>query len=112
MKKLWSVCALVVAGSVAAGAQEADARPDTEIVAEQYLLVGTATRGCGESQVDVAFLPMNLRYTMTPEMVADAAKAFRPKILYPYHFSSTDPLLLVELLKQQKDIEVRIRDLR
>jgi L-ascorbate metabolism protein UlaG (beta-lactamase superfamily) len=62
--------------------------------------------------IDIAFLPMNLPYAMTPDMVADAAKAFRPKILYPYHFSSTDPLLLLELLKQEKDIEVRIRDMR
>jgi L-ascorbate metabolism protein UlaG (beta-lactamase superfamily) len=31
--------------------------------------------------IDIAFLPMNLPYTMTPEMVADAAKAFQPKIL-------------------------------
>ena len=36
--------------------------------------------------IDIAFLPMNLPYTMTPEMVADAAKAFKPKILYPYHY--------------------------
>ena len=41
-------------------------------------------------EIDCAFLPMNLPYTMTPEMVADAAKAFRPKILYPYHFGNTD----------------------
>ncbi len=34
-------------------------------------------------EIDCAFLPMNLPYTMTPEMVADAAKAFKPKILYP-----------------------------
>ena len=33
---------------------------------------------------------MNLPYTMTPEMVADAAKAFKPKILYPYHTGDTD----------------------
>ncbi|HWU38857.1 MAG TPA: MBL fold metallo-hydrolase, partial [Candidatus Acidoferrum sp.] len=37
-------------------------------------------------KIDVAFLPMNLPYTMTPEMVADAAKGFKPKILYPYHY--------------------------
>ena len=62
--------------------------------------------------IDVAFLPMNLPYTMTPEMVADAARAFRPKILYPYHYGQTDPQLLVDLLKPDKDIEVRIRNLR
>jgi len=62
--------------------------------------------------IDVAFLPMNLPYTMTPEMVADAAKAFKPKILYPYHYGDTDPTKLVELLKNEKQIEVRIRKMR
>jgi L-ascorbate metabolism protein UlaG (beta-lactamase superfamily) len=61
--------------------------------------------------IDIAFLPMNLPYTMTPEMVADAAKAFRPHILYPYHYGNTDTGILVELLKDEKDIEVRIRKL-
>jgi L-ascorbate metabolism protein UlaG (beta-lactamase superfamily) len=62
--------------------------------------------------IDVAFLPMNLPYTMTPEQVADAARAFRPKVLYPYHYGDTDASRLVELLKEDTDIEVRIRDLR
>jgi L-ascorbate metabolism protein UlaG (beta-lactamase superfamily) len=62
--------------------------------------------------VDVAFLPMNLPYTMTPEQVADAAMAMKPKILYPYHFGNTDPNLLANLLKDEKGIEVRIRNLK
>ena len=62
--------------------------------------------------VDIAFLPMNLPYTMTPEMVADAARSFRPRLLYPYHFGDTDPQRLVGLLRDQPDIEVRIRPLR
>ena len=62
--------------------------------------------------IDVAFLPMNLPYTMTPAMVANAAKAFKPKILYPYHFGDTDTAELVELLKAEEDIEVRIRDMK
>ena len=62
--------------------------------------------------IDVAFLPMNLPYTMTPEMVADAVKAFKPKILYPYHFGDTDTSKLVKLLANEKDIEVRIRDMK
>jgi L-ascorbate metabolism protein UlaG (beta-lactamase superfamily) len=62
--------------------------------------------------VDVAFLPMNLPYTMTPEQVADAAMAFRPKVLYPYHTGDTDTGRLVELLQGEKEIEVRIRRLR
>ena len=59
--------------------------------------------------IDIAFLPMNLPYTMSPEMVADAAKAFRPKILYPYHYGDTDTNRLIDLLKDCKDIEIRIR---
>jgi len=62
--------------------------------------------------IDVAFLPMNLPYTMTPEMVADAARAFRPKILYPYHLGETDTSKLVKLLKGEKKIEVRIRSMK
>ena len=62
--------------------------------------------------VDIAFLPMNLPYTMTPEMVADAARSLRPRLLYPYHYGDTDPQRLVELLRDQKDIEVRIRPMR
>jgi L-ascorbate metabolism protein UlaG (beta-lactamase superfamily) len=62
--------------------------------------------------IDVAFLPMNLPYTMTPEMVADAARAFKPKVLYPYHFGNTDTSQLVELLKDTPEIEVRIRNLK
>jgi len=57
----------------------------------------------------IAFLPMNLPYTMTPEMVAEAAKTFRPRILYPYHYGNTDVSKLVGLLKGEKEIEVRIR---
>jgi len=63
-------------------------------------------------KMDVAFLPMNLPYTMTPEMVADAAKAFNPKILYPYHYGQTDPNTLVNLLKDSKNIEVRVRKMK
>lgn len=72
---------------------------DTENIPEMKKLVG----------IDVAFLPMNLPYTMTPEMVADAALAFKPKILYPYHFGKTDPNGLVKLLEKYPDIKVRIR---
>ncbi|OGP67187.1 MAG: metal-dependent hydrolase [Deltaproteobacteria bacterium RBG_13_53_10] len=62
--------------------------------------------------IEVAFLPMNLPYTMTPEMVADAAKTIKPKILYPYHFGETDTSKLVALLKDTKEIEVRIRKMK
>jgi len=62
--------------------------------------------------ISTAFLPMNLPYTMTPEMVADAALAIKPGILYPYHFGQTDPQELVKLLKDEQGIEVRVRDLK
>jgi L-ascorbate metabolism protein UlaG (beta-lactamase superfamily) len=75
---------------------------DTENTPEMKALKG----------IDVAFLPMSLPYTMNPEMVADAAKAFRPRVLYPYHYSQTDPAALLELMKDAPDIEVRIRQLR
>jgi len=61
--------------------------------------------------IDIAFLPMNLPFTMTPEMAAHAATLFRPKVLYPYHYGETDPQRLVELLKGE-GIEVRVRALR
>jgi L-ascorbate metabolism protein UlaG (beta-lactamase superfamily) len=62
--------------------------------------------------IAIAFLPMNLPYTMTPEMVADAAKAFKPKILYPYHFGETDTSKVMSLLKGTPEIEVRIRKMK
>lgn len=72
---------------------------DTENIPEMKTIQG----------VDVAFLPMNLPYTMTPEMVADAAKVLKPKILYPYHYGDTDASQLLEILKNVREIEVRIR---
>jgi L-ascorbate metabolism protein UlaG (beta-lactamase superfamily) len=60
-------------------------------------------------RIDCAFLPMNLPYTMNPEMVADAAKAFKPKILYPYHYGDTDTSNLEQLMKDTQDVEIRIR---
>jgi L-ascorbate metabolism protein UlaG (beta-lactamase superfamily) len=62
--------------------------------------------------IAIAFLPMNLPYTMTPEMVADAARAFKPKILYPYHYGDTDTSRLVALLAGEKTIEVRVRTMK
>jgi len=63
-------------------------------------------------KIDIAFMPMNLPYTMTPEMVAQAAHMFEPRILYPYHYGQTDPNELVKLLKDSEKIEVRVRKMR
>lgn len=62
--------------------------------------------------IDVAFLPMNQPYTMLPEQVAAAARAIKPAVLYPYHYGDTDTAQLVRLLKDDKDIDVRIRELQ
>jgi L-ascorbate metabolism protein UlaG (beta-lactamase superfamily) len=75
---------------------------DTENVPEMKKLSG----------IDIAFLPMNLPYTMTPEMAADAVKMFNPKIFYPYHFGETNVDELVKLLKNRDDIEIRIRKMQ
>lgn len=61
-------------------------------------------------EINVAFLPMNLPYTMTPQMAADAAGSFMPEILYPYHFGNTDTLEIINLLKNT-EIEVRVRSM-
>jgi len=63
----------------------------------------------GMADVDIAFLPMNLPYTMSPEMAAAAARAIGPRILYPYHCGDTDTERLVKLLADTPAIEVRIR---
>jgi L-ascorbate metabolism protein UlaG (beta-lactamase superfamily) len=60
-------------------------------------------------EIDIAFLPMNLPYTMTPAMVAEAAKIIKPRILYPYHYGNTDVSELLDLLKMEKEIEIRVR---
>ena len=75
---------------------------DTENIPEMSSLSG----------IDCAFLPMNLPYTMTPAMVADAARMFHPRILYPYHYGDTNVQELVRLLKDDKGCEVRIRKMQ
>ncbi len=65
----------------------------------------------GLKGIDIAFLPMNLPFTMTPEMVADAALAFKPKVLYPYHFGESDTEKLKALLKDS-GIDIRIRKMK
>jgi L-ascorbate metabolism protein UlaG (beta-lactamase superfamily) len=58
--------------------------------------------------IAVAFLPVNLPYTMTPKEAAEAARAFKPKVLYPYHQGKSDPAEVKKLLADEKGIEVRV----
>jgi L-ascorbate metabolism protein UlaG (beta-lactamase superfamily) len=59
--------------------------------------------------IEVAFIPMNLPYTMTPAEAADAVKAFKPKVVIPYHYRGQDLQIFANALKGT-GIEVRILD--
>ncbi|MBO7580445.1 MAG: MBL fold metallo-hydrolase [Bacteroidaceae bacterium] len=58
--------------------------------------------------IDIAFLPCNQPYTMTPEQLVRAARIIKPKVLFPYHYGQTDVTTLPEELKAD-GIDVRIR---
>lgn len=58
--------------------------------------------------IDVAFLPCNLPFTMTPEQAARAARVVRPRVLFPYHYGQT-PIERVRELLDGSGIDVRIR---
>jgi L-ascorbate metabolism protein UlaG (beta-lactamase superfamily) len=62
------------------------------------------------TNIDVAFLPMNLPYTMTPAEAAECVKAFKPKIVYPYHYRGQKPEEFEAALKGTAGVEVRLRD--
>jgi L-ascorbate metabolism protein UlaG (beta-lactamase superfamily) len=59
--------------------------------------------------IDVAFIPMNLPYTMTPADAADAVKAFHPAVVYPYHYRGQDTKIFAAALAGT-GIDVRLRD--
>jgi len=59
--------------------------------------------------IDVAFVCMNLPYTMPPEEAADAVKAFHPKIVIPYHYRGSDLAVFKKGL-EGTGIEVRLLD--
>ncbi len=61
--------------------------------------------------VDIAFIPVNLPYTMDLNMAAHAAKMLKPKVLYPYHFGNTEIQKLSELLRDDP-IEIRYRKMQ
>jgi len=60
------------------------------------------------TDIAVAFLPMNLPYTMTPAQAVEAANTFRPAILYPYHYGDSDLSPLETDL--DNGIELRLRN--
>ena len=66
--------------------------------------------------IDVAFVPMNLPYTMTPQQAADAVREFKPKIVYPYHYGKSDVAEFARLVGggggagRGAGIDVRVRN--
>lgn len=60
--------------------------------------------------IDIAFVPMNLPYTMPPEEAAECVKAFRPKVVYPYHYRGSDLGVFKQALASTPDVDVRLRD--
>jgi L-ascorbate metabolism protein UlaG (beta-lactamase superfamily) len=78
---------------------------DTQGIPEMRALTG----------IDVAFVCMNLPYTMDINEAADAVLAFKPKIVYPYHYRGQNGLSDVNAFKNlvqagNKNIEVRLRN--
>ena len=78
---------------------------DTEDTPEMRALKG----------IDVAFLPMNLPYTMSVEKAADAIRQFKPKIVYPYHYRSGDGTkadfgAAQEARRASSGVEIRVRE--
>jgi L-ascorbate metabolism protein UlaG (beta-lactamase superfamily) len=65
--------------------------------------------------IDIAFVPMNLPYTMTVESAASAVLDFAPATVFPYHYRGTDGLSDIESFKSiinqsNEDIEVILLD--
>lgn len=73
---------------------------DTECIPEMKAL----------EDVDVAFVCMNLPYTMTVEEAAECIAAFQPDVVYPYHHRGQDPSKLNELLAEAPDVKVELLD--
>ncbi|WP_224361370.1 MBL fold metallo-hydrolase [Hyalangium versicolor] len=60
--------------------------------------------------IEVAFIPMNLPYTMTVQQAASAVREFKPKIVYPYHSRGSDLDEFTRLVGTDVGVEVRIRN--
>ena len=79
------------------GARRVYIAGDTECTDEMRALKG----------IDIAFVPMNLPYTMPPSEAAECVKAFRPKAVYPYHYRGQNPEEFKAALKGEP-VEVRL----
>lgn len=75
---------------------------DTECTMEMKTLKG----------VDLAFIPINLPYTMDAEEAAECLKTFKPRRVVPYHYAvgNADPKKFMQLLKNNSNIQVIFED--
>lgn len=85
----------------------------------EHIYISGDTQGIPEmralTNIDIAFVCMNLPYTMDVDEAADAVLAFKPKVVYPYHYRGKDGFSDVKKFKElvnAKDpvIEVRLVD--
>ncbi|PWW01555.1 L-ascorbate metabolism protein UlaG (beta-lactamase superfamily) [Hoeflea marina] len=61
--------------------------------------------------IDVAFLCMNLPFTMDVAQAADAVSAFKPKVVYPYHYrgkdgGTQDPAEFAKLVGESTEVKI------
>src|SRR5437762_2207979 len=85
---------------VALGGKRVYISGDTEDIPEMRAL----------KNIDVAFVCMNLPYTMTVEQAANAVREFKPKIVYPYHYRGSNVEKFRDLVGSDGGVEVRLRD--
>lgn len=81
----------------------------------KHIYLSGDTQGIPEMRalkgIDVAFVCMNLPYTMGVDEAADAVLAFRPGIVYPYHYRGQDVQQFKKLVDAgNKGIDVRLRE--
>lgn len=62
----------------------------------------------GLKDIDMAFVCMNLPFTMVPEEAAECVREFKPKTLFPYHFRGQDPTVLADLLKDVPEVQIEL----
>lgn len=59
------------------------------------------------TDIEIAFLPMNLPYTMTPDQAVEAINTFRPSIVYPYHYGESDLSVLETGVGDHTEVRLR-----
>ena len=85
---------------VALGGKRIYISGDTEDIPEMRAL----------KNINVAFVCMNLPYTMDVNQAASAVREFRPRIVYPYHYRGSDVEKFKSLVGNDRGVEVRLRD--